>query len=481
MQPFGKTRWRAGALAVTLGIAALGGSLAAASTAFAAAPGGVACNPNDGKVEGYGATYQQNAQTLFWSNYAQDICGNVTSDSIAGQNLGAYNWSTIPNADTGSGPGLLNADCRAADYAGSDLPYMQAQYNALGEAAGTGASSTGVFGKSCPTLVTTFAPDATTDPGGLPDASDTAAQPLSFPIAGSSESILINLTAADCGGTKPSNIQLTGAQLSLLFGGTIASWNDTRLRSGGLNGSLAACNKAITRVVRYDSAASTNFLKTYLNDATSNAATCTGQTWSNYDVGSINNAWPQGGSNCAAATINAGSNGGANQLHLLQTTDGGLGYGDLSDAVTDTTGMIVVKVQNALGTAYVSPQLGSGANCTFAGVSVPNSGDPTAMVGLDSGDNWSNDNLATNGQPNHWDATDQGSLYPICGISFDIVYPLASDPTSVSSATVDQARTLYTYFRYIESIGQTLLPNNLYAALPDSITSPILNGIQLNY
>ncbi len=488
MQPFGKMGLRAGVLAVTLGIAAFGGSLATASSALAAVPGGNAC-ANDGKVEGSGSTYQTNAQALFWTNYNQDICGNVTSDAIAGQNMGAYNWSSIPSGDTGSGAGLISADCRAADYYGTDLPYTQAEWLDLGGAGGTGAGSTGIFAKNCPGFYTTFAPDLTSDEAGgglqtgnvLPDNNDTAAQPLSFPVAGSSVAIMINLTAADCtSNVKPSNIELTGAQLSLLEGGTITSWSDSRLRSGSINASLATCNFPVQRVVRVDNSGTTNILKQYLSDATSDGATCTGQPWSAYYGGSTNNVWPSGGT-CGAAPVEGTGNGGPLLLAKLQTTNGGIGYADLSDAVTDTTGLIVAKVQNAVGTAYEGPQLGNGAYCTYAGISVPNNGDATAMVGLDQGDNWSNDNFTANGQPLHWDSTNEGSEYPICGLTFDIVYPLASDPTSVSTANADQARTLYTFFRYVESIGQSLLPNNLYAALPDSVTSPILNGIQLNY
>ena len=484
MQPFGKKGLRAGVLAATLGIAALGGSLATASSALAAVPGGVACQPGDGKVEGSGSTYQTNAQALFWTNYNQDICGNVASDTIAGQNMGAYNWATgggIPSGDTGSGAGLISADCRGADYWGSDLPYTQAQLNDLGSAAGTGAGTTGVFGKNCPALYTTFAPDATTDGSSLPYSGDTGvATPLSFPTAGSSVAVMINLTAAVCGGTKPSAINLTGAQIALIEGGSVANWNDARLRTNG-NAGLAACNEPITRVVRFDNSGTTNIFKQYLNDTTSNGATCTGNTWSTYYGGSTNNAWPQGGSCADGAVVTDGINGGPALLTKLQGTTGGIGYADLSDAVTDTTGLITAKVQNAAATAYTSPQLGSGANCTYAGISEPNSGDPTAMVGLDAGDDWANDNQSANGAPNHWDSTNEGSLYPICGLTFDIVYPLASTPTTISSATADQARTLYTYFRYVESIGQSLLPNNLYAALPDAVTGPILQGINLNY
>ncbi len=444
-------------------------------------PVGGGCNAADGKVEGYGATSQQNAQALFWNNYGPDICGEVTRDPVAGQNMGAYNWAGTPNADIGSTAGLVGADCRSADYWGTDLPYTQAEYSALGETPGTGASSTGVLGQSCPTLFTTFPPDANTDPSGVPDSRDAAAQPLSFPIAGTSEAILINLTAADCGGSKPSGVELTGPQLSLLFGGTITNWNDSRLRTGGLNSSLANCNETITRVVRSDTAGSTNVLKQYLNNVTSDGTTCAGLPWTSYLGGSVNNTWPQGGSSCGADTINAGANGGQAQLQLLQNTNGGIGYAALSDAATDTTGLITAGVQNAVGTSFQPPQVGTGANCSFSGISIPGYGVADALVGLDATDNWSVDNETANGQPNHWDATDQGSQYPICGLSFAIVYPLSLDPRSVSTVSVDQARTLYTFFRYVESIGQSLLPGSHYAALPPSMTSPILEGLQVDY
>jgi hypothetical protein len=64
-----------------------------------------------------------------------------------------------------------------------------------------------------------------------PDASDASIVGImSFPIAGSAVAIGYYLTAAACGGsTPPASIQLDSLQVSRLFGGDTATWNDAAL------------------------------------------------------------------------------------------------------------------------------------------------------------------------------------------------------------------------------------------------------------
>ena len=158
---------------------------------------------------------------------------------------------------------------------------------------------------------------------------------MSFPIGGSSVAVEVNLTDTQCTGTggAPSSIELTGAQLSAIMGGSIAKWNDTRLTTN--NPGLAACNFAITRVVRQDTSGTTHIFMTYMQDVDNSrtGATCAaGTTWASYN-GSVNNVWPTG-TGCTTLTT-ATTSGGQALLATLNSTPGGIGYADLSDAVND--------------------------------------------------------------------------------------------------------------------------------------------------
>jgi len=490
MQPFGKRGLTAAAVAVTLGLAAFGGSLVTASAALANAPGGVACAPSDGKIDGYGSTYQTNAQALWWPAYGSEICGSTTNTpaDVAGGNMGIYNFNS---SFTGSGSGIIGANCRSAAYQGTDLPYNEAQLTALDGAPGNTTASLGL--SPCPTttaLAAPFAPDATTNTSGFPNSNDATGNMMSFPIAGSAEALLVNLTAAQCTAGTPSNLQFTPSQVDGILGGSILMWNSSLLTVN--NPSLSTCSTAITRVVRFDNSGTTSILKTYLNDIdptrTGAAVTCdpgTGTTpWITIYNQTPNTNWPSGGSSCSPLAVPT-TKGGPALITLLNSTPGGIGYADLSDAVNLGGSDLTASVQNAAGTNYIAPGNGTGANCDLSTLSEPGNGASTAMVGLVSNDNWGSDNATVNGTGQHDDASDTGVQYPICGLTYDLVYTglhgaVGTGP--VSSLTADQRRTLYSYFTFVlSSLGQSILPNNNYASLPLTWTPAILAGFQKNF
>ena len=166
MQPFGKRGFTAGAVAAALGLAAFGGSLVTAGSALASAPGGVACASSDGKIDGYGSTYQTNAQTLWFGAYNSEICGNVAAEGSSDPtpaNMGDYNYPAAASASlTGSGNGLKGTNCRTEDYWGTDIPYSEAQLTALDGAPGNTTQPSLVPTGGCsaiPLTVPPFAPN----------------------------------------------------------------------------------------------------------------------------------------------------------------------------------------------------------------------------------------------------------------------------------------------------------------------------------
>jgi ABC-type phosphate transport system substrate-binding protein len=484
--PFGKRRI-SGGLAIAVGIAAFGGSLMSTEAAFAAPPAsGINCVSSDGKINGRGSTYQTRAQGDFWTGFDSDVCGAVASQgsndvTVAGQ-MGIYNYPStgLGAGFTGSGNGLKAANCRTDAYAGTDLPYSEAQLAGL-----NGAPGNSVIG-GCSTYATQpFAPDATTNGTTFPAAADQEAPIMSFPIAGSSVDIAVNLTAADCGGTKPSNLKFTPAQMTYLWGGNAVDWNDATLVTG--NPSLANCTTPVTRVVRQDNSGTTSIFKSYLiniDDARS-AATCDpGATWTSFD-GSPNTSWPTGSGTCDALAVPTTS-GGPALVSLLGTTNGGVGFADLADMVASTVPVITASVQNAAGTSYQAPGSGKAANCDYSVLTLPGA-TASDSVGLNSSDNWGSDNATVNGAANHVNATDLGVKYPICGLTFDLVYTNlglggGSSPNAIVGLTADQRRTLYSFITYVlSSTAQSKLPNDYYAALPTAWLPFLVGGFQGNF
>jgi hypothetical protein len=85
----------------------------------------------------------------------------------------------------------------------------------------------------------------------------------------------------------------------------------------------------------------------------------------------------------------------------------------------------------------------------------------------------------------HGDVTDTGSLYPICGVTFGMVFTGLADgtqPNAVAGLTADQRRTLYAYFSYVlSSGGQKQLLTSYYQAIPTSLLAPIRAEFQKNF
>jgi len=492
--PLGKRRITGG-LAVVVGLAAFGGSLLSAQASFAAAPAaGINCQSTDGKINGRGSTYQTRAQGDFWLAYQSDICGPIASqgsnDTTVAGNMGVYNYSSTSAGSgfTGSGNGLKAANCRTDAYAGTDLPYSEAELAGL-----DGTPGNSVIGGCSTFPVQPFTPDAASNGSTFPSSSDQTAPIMSFPIAGSSVAIAINLTAAECGGTKPSSIDFTPAQMSAIWGGSVSNWNDTSLEGPGTqNQSLAGCNVPITRVVREDSSGTTNIFKFYLTDVDNarTAATCDpGPTWASFNPfapGTSNTSWPSG-SGCSPLAVPTTS-GGPALVTLLGSTPGGVGYADLADMVASTTPVITVGVQNGADTGFQAPGSGKAANCDLSVVNLP-SGSSSNAVGLSNTDNWGVDNVATNGSPNHIDETDAGVKYPICGLTFDLVYTnlglsngLSPNVNAIAGLTADQRRTLYSFMTYVlSSTAQSKLPGDYYQQLPASWQPTLQAGFQLNF
>jgi ABC-type phosphate transport system substrate-binding protein len=531
--------------------------LALAANGYAATPpsgGGVACNAVDGKITGGGSTLEDYLQQNVWGpDYAQDVCGPVANSGSAMDNsantMVAYNPPESVNLGlTGSGFGILDAECHVYAFAASDVPYDSAQYTELqaGGEAWTDTAPDDCFGLQQETrpLPLPFTPPGTVFPAGNDNVSPS--QVMSFPVAGESVVVAANFTTGPPANTQlpgcpTKSLNLTGPQLSLLFGGDILNWDDPRLRSygSGQNSGLATCNEPVTRVVADGDSGTTAILKDYLIHADPDrydAQSCPApngdalgapESWAYYAT-NPNTRWPGGyvideepdtpfipnteaGQFFLVATNGEDGNcspieapildevqdpselsGDATEFLVLQNTPGAVGYVDLADYANRGENeydvpISSINVLNGAGTSFQSASSGPGANCSFVGATLPGAG-LTAVVGLNAADTWASDNATVNGTVDHANVTDMGTAYPICGFTWQLVcagldVPFSTTPGAggaISWLTNDQRRTLYSYVTYeLSSVGQSRLSSHHYQALPVSWMSSLLGGFQV--
>lgn len=487
------TRIRIGWAAAPLGLVGAVVAAVVFATAGGAAvpPAGVNCSA-DGKISGRGATFATRAWVAFSAGFQDDVCGSVPD--AQGNTMVLYNNPTA-NAGgsglTGSGKGQEATSCRSDAFGGTDIPYDQATLATLNGAPGSIAAGCAAF----QTYNAFYEPN----PSPYPDAADIAAPVMSFPIAGSSIVVSVNLTAGDCGGSAPGALTFTSEIVSKLFGGDITNWNDAALRPtvDGIvrNSGLANCNVPVERVVRLDRSGTTQIFKNYLQraDTTRTGATCQPATqWSTFAQDANNTAWPDGVGTCSPLTRgyvngNTGVLGTCAGTSGQPANPGAVCYADLADQVSGSyPNLIRSTLRNATDTTFVSAQSGtSRANCNFASISPPGGGTAGA-VGLNTGGN--PDNWAIDGPVgNRGDITFRGTGYPICGLTFAFVYTGLNNgavANAISRLTANQRRTLYSYMSYILSSGgqARLTINNVnYQSMPTALRDTLRTGFQNNY
>jgi ABC-type phosphate transport system substrate-binding protein len=374
------------------------------------------------------------------------------------------------DAMTGSDIGLQAASCRTDAFWGVDGPYTQATLTALDGAPGS---------LDCSPFAA-LAPPYAPRPAPYPASADTAGPVLTIPVAGTSVAIGVNLQASDCGGTKPSSLQFSTSMISRLLGGDIMRWNDPALRAGGLNASLVNCNRQVTRVVRLDSASTTQVLKNYLVHADNNRSTSTtcffGGAWSTYANPQFNTYWPSDNGTFCSPLATAASPGDTAQLATCVATPGAICYADLPVMVGQSS-LIRPALRNATDTGYAPPSSVSTANCSFTTLLAP-SGGTGGAVGLNTSDTWATDNPSGN----HGDVTFMGAGYPICELTYVLAYAgLHAGGTAVSRLDFDQRQTLYSYLVYtLSDPGQSKLLTSFFQKLPTSLAATLRGGVQAN-
>jgi len=483
-------RFGSGSRALLVGLGLLGccvlASLVLAQASSAAVPPkGVNCVAADGKISGRGATFQEAVQAKLAEVYRDDFCGNVAEQYVgdpAGNGMVAYDYAEAQkNSATGSGAGLKALSCRTDAYAGSDKPYSEANFKELNEPAGKTGGCKLAFAPP-------FTPQAAGNNFELNFGENITAPFMSFPVAGSSVAVPVNLTGGGiCVKAVPTSLKFTIRELSRLMGGEVATWADKELDETNPILETDECTGAVTRVVRQDSSGTTTIFKNSLiglDNKREEAKCAPGKEWSAYQK--TNTEWPgkqkPGEEGTCSAIVAPAKSGNPEVLAKIQATPGSIGYVDLAQE-SGAAGVITAAIQNGVKTAFVAPNTGKAANCTYAGiVTPPGNGSAAEAVGLFNaeGKNW-----AENAEPNENNTTDKGSKYPICGLTWDLVYSGLDNkevPNAVAGLTDDQRRTLYSYFTFIlSSTAQNVLPTINYASLPAAWLQQLREGFQENF
>jgi phosphate transport system substrate-binding protein len=273
-------------------------------------------------------------------------------------------------------------------------------YNAVGS--GTGKQE---FGQS----LTDFAgtDSLVSASNGIADGSY-----LYVPITAAPITVSYNLSGVD-------QLQLSPETLANIFDRDITTWNDPAIADDNPDADLPDTD--ITVVHRSDGSGTTNRFTEFLTKAAPSDWTLgTGDTV----------AW-------AADTQAGEKNTGVAQL--ITSTDGSIGYVDLSDA--DATGLVYASIKNSAG-KFVQPTV-EGAAAALDGADVP------ADLAID---------------PINADGED---AYPIVAPTFILVRTSYDDQAKQALVT--------SYGQYLVTDGQSLLEDLGFAKLPDSIAGPALD------
>lgn len=306
----------------------------------------------------------------------------------------------------------------------------------------------------------------------FPDGCTPPAASLANDVAQSTKRVkltAVNLEKAFYGDT-------TGDTWGELLGGTLTG---TPTDAGMVAASITDCNLVpVRRVVRFDDSGTTFVQKDWLGKVNGSRS----PAWSTF-FANPNTTWPNtvGESTASPCPVASNlckntSNGNGPLLDRLNTTDGGIGYGDISTArgrgfevssVSDDTFWAPIVQGN--GTAYeptADPtawrqNVGArGAGCsgvTFAG-------SPSSTLG-----SWASvsGTLGT-----------AGTVYPLCSLTYALAWDDYAAPYGASADNEAKARTAKDYLNAaVSALGQGNNSSRDYAALPSALRTIAQDGV----
>ena len=332
-----------------------------------------------------------------------DTASDGGSDTTAASGSGSDIDFSVSGEITGSGSSFQDAYQQAAiESFLEQASDANITYNAVGS--GTGKQE---FGQDLTDYAGT---DSLVGPdNGIADGSF-----LYVPITAAPITVSYNLSGVD-------ELQLSPETLANIFDRDIKNWNDDAIKADNPDADLPDAD--ITVVHRSDGSGTTNRFTEFLTNAAPD-------DWTLGKGDTV--AW-------AADTQAGEKNTGVAQL--ITSTDGSIGYVDLSDA--DASSLAYASIKNSSG-EFVQPTV-AGAAAALAGTEVP-------------------DDLAID--PINADGAD---AYPIVAPTFILVRTSYSDTA--------KAALVKSYAQYLLTDGQAMLEDLGFAPLPDAISGPALDQL----
>jgi hypothetical protein len=313
---------------------------------------------------------------------------------------------------------------------------------------------------------------------------------LNVPAAQEAINVIVNLPSG-CTATSTSNpgrLVLNSVTLQEIFAGTKTSW--TSITDGG-DTFTGTCSTPIQRVVRDDSAGTTNILKKYLDliNGSSLAVSSGGPyTWNELSEGSLNTVWPTGSTTIIQGTQTKKDSG---EINTVAATPSSIGYGSLTDVRTTDAFVPAPVGTGGAGTAtFWAPIQDNGIKPKGAKYA-----DPAVSGDVDSNSATNGANCSktkyTNGPEDvkfpptflydDWSTVTTSTKeknYPLCGITY---IDALADYQAFPGGTAAEAQTVQDYANYVLSTaadgGQTLLEALDYEPLPKALDKEAVTGI----
>ena len=430
-------------------------------------------------INGRGASFQASAQQGFIGNFqTADFCGAgapaITYDA-AGSGAGRRALGER------SGTNTTGARDAAIRFGGTDEPPTPTQTAQMESGPVDGSLADVTAADNGDLHVVPVAIGANAVDVNYPDGCSIPAASLANPPAsGAAQTDRIKLTAtvAEAAFYADTSADTWGE----LVPGIAGTPTNTALVDAG----VATCASVpVRRVVRFDDSGTTFVQKDWLGKV--NPARS--PSWASFQV-NPNTTWPNalGGTPAATCPVLATnlckntSNGAGALLDLLNTVDGGIGYADVATSrskgfevvpstgdttfwapIVNTAATPATFEPTADATAWKSGTGTRGANC--AGTvfsSVPGGSDPTLG-------SWA----AVSGV-----GTASAAFYPICSLTYAMVFDDNASVYGASAAEEGKARTVKDYLTsQVSALGQTTLSPRDYAPLSLALRSGAQTGV----
>jgi ABC-type phosphate transport system substrate-binding protein len=311
----------------------------------------------------------------------------------------------------------------------------------------------------------------------------------SIPVLQAAVAVIVNLPA-NCTASNtikknpwPGRLVLSNETLQKIWIGAISKWSEITEEGDKLSG--AGCEPAtpITRVARLDGSGTTHVFKKYLdliNGEKFETEKGELKNWQEISEGTENTTWPK-----AANVVKPAKTGGGALVSKVAETPSSIGYANLADARSN--GGFSKTGIGGPGTAkFWTPVQNNGtvAKAKFADPSTD--GDTEPLANANCFDTKYTNGTGTKFPPkltsdtwNEVTTATKEKNYPICGLTYDMVFSSYSDYPGTNEAEETTAKNFLDFVLATEGPepGQSLIVNHDYEPLPTKLLKEARAGV----